>query len=323
MALHILSKSSRKFANCIIWVGAGAEQRLSTDPYAFVQEVTVDSYRDEASIATLKLIQWHGSMGRVEEMQEIPLFRPGEPIRIEAEFSDHSQEVMCGFVRDIKFDCHPDPKRPRNITVVCQDQSFMLDRKVVHRVWGGDQPVSDRFIVGSVLQQYGFNLVPESAAGNSELTLKQEDTDFRFLQSRARANGYELLFKGKSVYFGPMRLAAAPQPDIIVQGGATAHCRYFSFRNTKYLEQSAFHRACGELNGLNYGSVLAVGEPVGLYGVGEHYSGIYYVDNVFHHFNRGDYHQRFTLLRGVEGSALSSVTVGPFPSSLSLLYDVL
>ena len=60
----------------------------------------------------------------------------------------------------------------------------------------------------------------------------------------------------------------------------------------------------GELDGSTYGHVLQVGLPVGLDGVGDRHSGIYYVDRVTHVFDASGYRQQFTLLRNAVGDNL-------------------
>jgi hypothetical protein len=60
-------------------------------------------------------------------------------------------------------------------------------------------------------------------------------------------------------------------------------------------------RAEGELDGSLYGHVLRVGEPVEVDGVGERYSGTFYVDTVTHRFDMTGYSQRFSLMRNALG----------------------
>ena len=60
-------------------------------------------------------------------------------------------------------------------------------------------------------------------------------------------------------------------------------------------------RAEGELDGSLYGHVLLTHKLVGVYGVGETYSGLYYVDTVSHIFDPNGYRQSFKLLRNATG----------------------
>jgi len=60
-------------------------------------------------------------------------------------------------------------------------------------------------------------------------------------------------------------------------------------------------KADGELDGSLYGHVLLTHKLVGVYGVGETYSGLYYVDTVSHVFDQDGYRQSFKLLRNATG----------------------
>ncbi len=57
----------------------------------------------------------------------------------------------------------------------------------------------------------------------------------------------------------------------------------------------------GELDGSLYGHVLLTHKPVGVYGVGDTYGGLYYVDKVTHVFAQSGYRQSFKLLRNATG----------------------
>ncbi len=59
--------------------------------------------------------------------------------------------------------------------------------------------------------------------------------------------------------------------------------------------------ANGELDGTLYGHVLLTHKPVGVYGVGETYGGLHYVDTVTHVFDQNGYRQSFELLRNATG----------------------
>lgn len=71
-------------------------------------------------------------------------------------------------------------------------------------------------------------------------------------------------------------------------------------------EQSMRIKVDGELDGSLYGHVLRVGEPVGVDGVGEKYSGTYYVNSATHRFNMTGYKISFSLLRNAYGDDLPS-----------------
>ncbi|MFC7335834.1 phage late control D family protein [Haloferula chungangensis] len=74
---------------------------------------------------------------------------------------------------------------------------------------------------------------------------------------------------------------------------------------TKANENAFKIKASGELDGSLYGYVLHVGKTVGVDGVGERHSGIYYVDRVEHKFDGNGYRQSFQLLRNAYGDNLA------------------
>jgi hypothetical protein len=295
MTLYIFSNTLRKPAKCLVRIGAA--QRLITQPHAFINTLTVDSRRDQSTIATLQLSA-RRNQGRGGSAHEAGLFGVDQPILIAADFGTHTEEVMRGFVRDIKARYRSPCSRPSQVTIVCQDESLRLDRRRIRRIWRGEKPTSDRHVAAAILQQHGLALDPDSGDGSHHPMLHQNDTDLGFLQARAEANGYDLLFKEGQVYFGPMRLDAEPQAVIRVHSGGMAHCRYFVFqRRRRRCASPVFHRARGELHSASYRRVLRVGEPVDIAGVGAAYDGTYYVDTVRHRFTARTYRQFFTLLR--------------------------
>ena len=66
--------------------------------------------------------------------------------------------------------------------------------------------------------------------------------------------------------------------------------------------------ASGELDAMRYEALLKPRGLVGLRGVGDSYSGFYYVQQVTHNLSKGSYKQSFTLNREGTG-ALSPVVV--------------
>ena len=56
------------------------------------------------------------------------------------------------------------------------------------------------------------------------MRIAQNGSDIRFLQRRARDNGYELYTREGQLYFGPMQLGLDPQPPIMVYAGARTNC---------------------------------------------------------------------------------------------------
>ncbi len=222
--LDLLSGRRREPAECLIEV-AGQEIR---DLYPFLTEVRVECYRKlfREPKAKLTFDSRRDENGRWT-VQDAGVLAPWRPIAIEAAFGSATEEVMRGFIRQVGAD-YPEDAGATTVTVDCRDESLPLDREHVRTVWGAEAATDDATIVRTLAAQHGLAVDSQSGPGMSGLVLNQDDTDVRFLCCRARANGYELIFRQGEVYFGPMRLAARPQATIRVYAGADTHCYRFS-----------------------------------------------------------------------------------------------
>ncbi|MDJ0854798.1 MAG: hypothetical protein QNI88_06275 [Desulfobacterales bacterium] len=238
--LDLLTAKFREPAECLIRVG-GAGEEIS-DLYPVLLEVRVDTRRDQPAVATLKFETRRDEQGQWL-VQDSGLLAPWEPIVVEAAFGTRVEEVMRGFVREIDAS-YPEDAGTTTVTVECQDDSLQLDRAHVREVWGGDAPTTDQDILTQILESYGLSLDPESGAGQTGLVINQDETDIAFLRRRAEANGYDLLFREGSVYFGPMRLDAAAQAAIMVYAGQATNCLRFEVVDDGHqADQVTFDRA--------------------------------------------------------------------------------
>ncbi|HHD63015.1 MAG TPA: hypothetical protein ENK96_01330 [Desulfobulbaceae bacterium] len=258
MLLDLFADKLREPAECIIRIGTAKQQ--ITDLYPFLMEVTADITRDKAATATLQFETRRDEKGRWL-VQDAGILAPWEPIVIEAAFGTTREEIMRGYIREIKAD-YPEDAGAAKVTVECQDASIKLDREHVRHVWGGDAPTSDRIIITTILTDHGLILDPESGAGLSGLVINQNDTDIRFLRNRAEANGYELIFSKDTVYFGPVRLDAGPQETIMVYAGPKTSCYSFSITDDGHKpDKVGFDRAKTEGAGV-VSSVVAPDLPL-------------------------------------------------------------
>ncbi|BBO89462.1 phage late control D family protein [Desulfosarcina ovata] len=238
--LDFLEARFREPAECIIKVGTASSE--IADLYPFLTEVAVSASRRRPAVATLIFETRRDAQGQWE-VQDSGVFAPWEPIVIEAAFGSTTEEVMRGFVREIRAD-YPEESGAATVTVQCQDDSLQLDRGHVREVWGGDVPTSDSIIVTTILANYGLTPDPDNGTGQSDLTLNQDETDIAFLRRRAEANGYDLLFRDGAVYFGPMQLDAEPQETIMVYAGEATNCQRFDVRDDGHqADQVRFDRA--------------------------------------------------------------------------------
>ena len=238
--LDLLSVKLREPAECIIRVGSTGEE--ISDLYPFLVEVTVDARRDQAAVATLKFETRRDEQGQWL-VQDSGLLTPWEPIVIEAAFGSTVEEVMRGFIRKVDAD-YPQDAGATTVTVECQDDSLQLDREHIRETWGGEAPTTDEDILTSILGNYGLSLDADSGSGQGNLVINQDETDIAFLRRRAEANGYDLLFREGSVYFGPMQLDAEPQAAIMVYAGPSTNCLRFDVSDDGHqADRVSFDRA--------------------------------------------------------------------------------
>ncbi len=363
--LDLFSEKKRQPAECVIQMDGEEIEDL----YSSLLEVVVEMDLRRWTTGTLVF-----ETRRLEDgtwtIQDDSRFRPWVSVKIEALFGDESQEVMRGYIREMKVEFPPE-KGSARVTVMCQDHSLALDRLHVNERWGEDVPTTDGQIALAIAQRHGLLMLGTPGAGQTVRDLNQNTTDIRFLQGRALANGYEVIFREGRMYFGEMRLDAEAQPTILVYAGPDTNCISFSIQddghmpdrvayqvaaemgtdspveevepNLRVLGRDAVHsshsglndfvwrphrrgvsddvqmramaqqmaneqsmkiKVQGELDGSVYGHVLLTGEPVGVDGIGERYSGTYYVEGVTHRFDGNGYRAEFRLLRNAYGDDL-------------------
>jgi phage protein D len=226
MLLNLFSEKERSPAECVITVD-GAE---ITELYPLLLEVAVNTRRSEAATASLTFETRRNELGRWT-VQDAGVLVPWSRIVISAAFGHRVEEVMRGFIREVTVDA-PQNAGAAQVRVSCQDDSLRLDREHRRVTWGSeDLPSSDRQLLGEIIARYGLSADPENAAGQDRLVgVAQDDSDIKFLKSRAQFNGYELIFSAGSVYFGPMRLQADPQDTLLVYAGEKTNCLSLSVR---------------------------------------------------------------------------------------------
>jgi phage protein D len=367
--LDLLSEQIRQPAECVIEID-GEE---IVEMYPALAEVVVDADRSRATTATV-VFETRRLEDGIWTVHDDDRVQPWRSIKIEAAFGDEREEIMRGYVKDVRATFPPE-RGGAKVTVNCQDHSLLLDRTHIQQNWGEDGPITDSAIASEIASRHGLSLLDSPDAGQTVEALNQNSTDIRFLQKRAQANGFEIIFLEGKLHFGDMRLDADNQPTILVYAGTATHCLSFNLQddghkpdkvayhiapeigstssptevepNLRVLgnepanstsaglndfvwrpqrqgicdeaqmnaiaqhmanEQSMKITATGELDGSLYGHVLRIGEPVGVDGVGERYSGTYYVDAAMHRFDVNGYKVTFRLLRNAYGDDLSDAS---------------
>ncbi|MGD8590146.1 MAG: hypothetical protein PVG22_15080 [Chromatiales bacterium] len=210
-------QSLRSPAECVVRV----DDREISDLYPYLAEVRVESSREAATVCTLLIDSLRSESGDWL-VQDAGILTPWKRILIEARFGERSEEIMRGYIRELRMD-YPQEMGGAQVTVEGQDESLLLDREHLRRVWSTqEQQLSD----GQIARQIGsdFGLDAQVEAGLTNTTLSCDTTAIRFLRERAAANGFELAVRRGTLYFGPPQLEGEAQPAIMVYAGQASNC---------------------------------------------------------------------------------------------------
>lgn len=307
-------------------------------------------------------------------------FRIWKPVVISAGFGEASDELISGYITNVKPLFDPEPSRVM-LEIWGMDKSVLLDREEVLKDWPGKK---DSDIATEIFNLYGLTPVVEDTSvvhDENVTTIIQRETDMRFLRRLALRNGYECYVQGDSGYFRPPQIDADPQPVLSAhfgnqttlndfkldvnalapanvamfqvdrasketmqvtadsseqtalgatdaagfQGTDVEPARNYVARNGASSEaemtalcQGLFHQgewfvtAEGDVPANLYAHVLVPRSTVTIRGIGETYSGVYYVTHVTHIFNSEGYRQHMKakrnglLLTGSENFAVDS-----------------
>ena len=193
--------------------------------YPYLQDVQVEMSRKSATTATLTLDSLRREDGSWT-VQDAGIFLPWKTLKIKACFGDTTQEVMRGFIREVRVE-YPQPMHQAKVTITGQDESMLLDRAHERRALSSSaHPATDGDIARNIAREH--RLTPMVEPGLSPGTLNYSGTPIRLLQQRAEANGFELFVREGSLYFRPPQLSGDPQPTIMVYGGNATNCTRFS-----------------------------------------------------------------------------------------------
>lgn len=220
----LLESAARQPASCLVQVGQSRQDLGTVAHLASNIEIHLD--RGEAGTGTMTFEDRRQEDG-AWAVADSGLFARWKPVRVFADFGSYREEVFRGFVKSLKPN-YPPNGGEASFEVQLQDDSALLDREHMRRVWGADAPESDRTILETLLAPQGFGVDPQSGQGRSSRSLSQDGTPIRLLRARAQANGYELIFDQGQVYFGPPRLSGQPMPPILIYAGRDTNCLSFT-----------------------------------------------------------------------------------------------
>lgn len=225
-SLASTSSGLRQPAECIILI----DDKEIKEFYPYLNEVSVEMSRKSATTATLKFSIFRDEKGKwviVDQGSPEPVIKRWRKIKIIAAFSDHKEEVMRGYIREVKPD-YPADMSAASLTVTAQDESILLDREHVAHNWvtSDKNKMIDGDIINTVARK--LDLKARVQKGLENVSLNNNGTLIRFLRDRAEANGYELYFREGIIHFHKPELDGTAQPAIMMYAGWSTNCLSFN-----------------------------------------------------------------------------------------------
>ncbi|MFO1434525.1 MAG: hypothetical protein U1F76_31335 [Candidatus Competibacteraceae bacterium] len=193
--------------------------------YRYLREVRVEMSRHAATVGTLMFDSLRREDGSWL-VQDAGIFLPWRRLRIDACFGNRREEVMRGFIKEVRAEC-PEDMSAAVVTITGQDESLMLDRE--HRrgnLSTARSPLTDGQLAQRIATDHG--LLAQVEPGITHTSLNIDSTPIKFLQDRAEANGFELLVRAGTLYFRSPQLGGTPQPVILVYAGTATNCLRFT-----------------------------------------------------------------------------------------------
>jgi phage protein D len=212
----------REPVECVISVD-GTE---IADLYPYLREVQVSMSRRAATTATITFDSVRLEDGRWS-VQDAGVLEAWKRITIEAAFGNETEEVMRGYIKEVRCE-YPEDMSAARVTVNAQDESLMLDREHVRGPLSTeDAPMTDGDIVSDIATDHSLDASTEPGLTNAALNI--DGTYVRLLNDRAEANGFEFYVREGTLYFHPPRLDQDPVPEPIrIYAGAATNCLRFS-----------------------------------------------------------------------------------------------
>jgi hypothetical protein len=220
----LLSPGFTEPASCLIEAGTALTDIGNIAPLVALVDLQVS--RDEAGSGSIVIEDRRGSDG-LWVAADSGLFTRWAPIRVSAVFGTQQEVILSGYIMKLTPEYPGNPAESK-LTLEVQDESAVLGREQMRRVWGEDAPMSDLDILTALVGDVDISPDPLCGRGQSSRQLSQEGTPIQFLRERAKANGYELIFAEGQVYFGPKRLDGEPQAPIMVYAGRDTNCQTFT-----------------------------------------------------------------------------------------------
>ena len=170
---------------------------LPEDAWADVRSLTVQEDLDAMSMFTLELYNWDDELLRFP-WSDSPLFAVGNEVQISLGYVDDLHPVMTAEITSLEPRFAGD-ELPL-LTVRGYDYRHRLARGRKTRAF---RQMSDSAIAGQVAREAGLTATAASTGAALPYVLQSNQSDWEFLEQRARLIGYEVYVRDKVLYFRP------------------------------------------------------------------------------------------------------------------------
>ncbi len=176
---------------------------LDPKVYADIRSITVQDDLEALSTLTIVLDNWDQEALELT-WSDSTLFDVGNQIEVWLGYVDDLHKVMVAEITSLEPIFSVD-KTPR-LTVIGYDYRHRLTHGRKTRTF---VKMKDSAIVQKVAQEAGLTPKVKDSKVTLPYVVQSNQTDWEFLQSRARRIGYELYVKEKTLYFQPPQVASA------------------------------------------------------------------------------------------------------------------
>jgi phage protein D len=178
--------------------GSSLPAKARTDLVA----VVISEDLDAPSMFTMEFNNWDGAEAKPPWSDDTTTFIPGQKIKISLGYVTAETAVLEGEITSIEPIFRPTPS-----TAVVRGYDLR------HRLLRGRKTLSftnmkDSAIAQKVAQAAAIEVKAADSTVTHEYVLQHNQTDFDFLQDRARRIGFELFMIGKTLQFRPRPISA-------------------------------------------------------------------------------------------------------------------
>jgi uncharacterized protein len=167
--------------------------------------ITIDDQIDLPSMFTLELEASEETMAQTNWINDKKLFAIGDEVNIKLGYENKVQDVISGEVTFVEIEFRS-ASLPR-LMVRGFDRRHRLQRDRKMRTF---LKKKDSDIARQIADEAGISIQATDSTVIHDYMVQANQTDFAFLQERARRINYEIVMDGKSLQFRPVAFNAAP-----------------------------------------------------------------------------------------------------------------